>query len=122
MWKIDTDKNKMDAIMKPYHYSIISMLQETKGDLKTVEIYNALLDKGHIISRASVINYCKKLARNNLVNFEERNGKGGSHRLYSSKLTWEQILEVMHNNILDKMTAAFPSSEYLNRTVSKLNQ
>lgn len=120
MWKIDTEKDSMLAIMKLYQNGIISMIQEKKTGLVTSDIHAALEMEGYIISRASVINYCKKLAANDVISFEERTGKGGYHRIYFPVLTWDQILASMHRQVLEKMILAFPDSEYLKETVGLL--
>ena len=113
MWKIDTAKDAMLAIMKPYQHGIISMMIEKKTGLITSDIHAALEYEGHIISRASVINFCKTLAENGIVSFEERTGKGGYHRVYSKRLSWEQIIASIHTTVLITLKAAFPDSEYL---------
>lgn len=114
MWKIDTAKDTILAIMKPYQHGLISMILEAKTDGTTLKLHEALEAEGFIISRASVINYCKLLAANDVISFEERTGKGGYHRVYSKLMSWESILEFIHMQVLEKMTVAFPDSKYLN--------
>ena len=122
MWKIDTTKDTMLAIMKPYQHGIISMMIEKKTGLITSEIHAALEFEGYIVSRASVINFCKTLAAHDIVSFEERTGKGGYHRVYSALMSWESIIEYMHMKVLAKMKAAFPDSGYLQDTVGLLSK
>lgn len=122
MWKIDTTKDAMLAIMKPYQYGIISLIQQKKTGLLTSDIHAALEYEGHIVSRASVINFCKTLAAHDVVSFEERTGKGGYHRVYSAFMSWESILEYIHMKVLEKMTTAFPYSEYLTQVIGLLSK
>ena len=61
-----------------------------------------------------MINYCNLLAANEVINFDERTGKGGYHRVYSKRMTWESILEFIHMQVLEKLKGAFPDSKYLN--------
>ncbi len=122
MWKIDTTKDAMLAIMKPYQHGIISLIQEKKTGIKTGDIHATLEHEGYIVSRASVINFCKTLAAHDIVSFEERTGKGGYHRVYSPLMSWESIIEDMHMKVLSKMKAAFPDSGYLQRTVGLLSR
>ena len=122
MWKIDTAKDTILALMKPYQHGIISMILESKKELTTFELHIALEAEGFIISRASVINYCKLLAANDVISFEERTGKGGYHRVYSKLMSWESILEFIHMSVLEAMTGAFPDSKYLNDVVVLLNE
>ncbi len=122
MWKIDTSKKTILALMKPYHHAIISMILESKKKLTTGELHVALEDEGFIISRTSVIKYCKLLAANGVINYEERTGKGGYHRVYSKGMTWESILEFIHMQVLERMTFVFPNSKYLNDVVGLLSK
>lgn len=122
MWKIDTTKNAMLAIMKPYQHGIISMMIERKTGLKTSDIHASLEHEGYIVSRASVINFCKTLAAHDIVSFDERTGKGGYHRVYSALMSWESIIEYMHMKVLAKLKEAFPDSGYLQNTVGLLSK
>lgn len=113
MWKIDTTKTGMLAILNPYQYRIITLVLEKKKNLTTRSVYDQLMDEGLIVSRASVINYLKKLAAAGVIGFEERTGKGGYHRVYSAKLTFEEIIQSMTKTILNSLLNAFPESDYL---------
>ena len=113
MWKINTAKDTILAIMKPYQHGIISMILEAKTEKTTLDLHVALEEEGYIISRTSVINYCQLLAANDVISFEERSCQGGMKRVYSKLMTWESILEFIHMQVLEKMTGAFPDSKYL---------
>lgn len=117
MWKIDTSQKTILALMKPYQHGIISMILECDYTMTTRQLQERLNDEGFIISRASVINYCKLLAANDVISFKEVTGKGGYHREYSKNLSWEQIIAFMHAKVLEKMTDAFPDSAYLKDAV-----
>ena len=122
MWSINTKKEDILAIMKPYQHGLISMILESKKELTTSELHTALEAEGFIISRASVINYCKLLAANDVISFEERTGKGGYHRVYSKNMTWESILEFIHMSVLARLKEVFPGSKYLNDVVDLLSK
>lgn len=122
MWKIDTGKDTILAIMKPYQHGIISMILESKKEIGTSELHIALESEGFIISRASVINYCKLLADNDVISFEEKTGKGGYRRVYSKLMSWESILEFIHMSVLARLREVFPGSKYLNDVVDILSK
>ncbi len=122
MWKIDTGKETILALMKPYHHAIISMILKSRTALTTGDLHTKLNAEGFIISRASVINYCKLLAANDVISFEEASGKGGIHREYSKIMSWESILEFMHMQVLERMTFVFPGSKYLNDVAGLLSK
>lgn len=117
MWKIDTTKDTILAIMKHYQYGLISMIVKSQTEKTTSELHIALEAEGYTISRASVINYCQLLAANGVISFEERSCQGGMKRVYSKVMTWESILEFIHMQVLEKMTVAFPDSKYLTNVV-----
>lgn len=122
MWKIDTGKKTILALMKPYQHAIISMILESKTDGTTGQLHLALEDEGFIISRASVINYCKLLAENDVIRSKEKTGKGGYHRVYTKLMSWDSILEFMHMQVLERMIFVFPSSIYLDNVVGLLSK
>lgn len=122
MWKIDTTQKTIRALMKPYQHAIISMILECDYTMNTRQLHEQLNDEGFIISRASVINYCKLLAANDVISFKEVSGKGGHHREYSKNMTWESIIEFMHMQVLERMTFVFPGSKYLNDVVGLLSK
>lgn len=122
MWNINTRKENILAIMKPYQYGIISMIVNSQTEKTTLELYRLLKEEGYTISRASVIQYCKLLAANGVISFEERPSPGGMKRIYSKLMSWESILEFILIQVLEKMTGAFPDSEYLKETVGLLSK
>lgn len=122
MWKIDTAKKNIFALMKPYHHGIISMILESKTALGTGDLHQQLNDEGFIVSRASVINYCKLLAANDVISFKEVTGKGGYRREYAKSMSWDSILEFIHMQVLARMKFVFPGSIYLNDVVGLLNK
>ena len=122
MWKIDTAQKTILALMKPYHHRIISMILESQTAMTTGDLHANLEAEGFIISRASIINYCKLLAANDVISFKEASGKGGWHRKYSKNMSWESILEFMHMQVLERMTFVFPESKYLNDVVGLLSK
>ena len=75
--------------------------------------------KGYTVSRASVINYLKKLAESGIIGAKEETGKGGYHGVYSAKLSFEEILTLIVTSVMDTLLAAFPDSDFIKYMVSK---
>ncbi len=119
MWKIDTTKKGIEAVMKPYQFEIISHLLELREPMGTRRMHAYLEEEGVKVSRASVIIFMKLLAAEGIVNVEDRTGKGGYAQYYSKKLNLEEILTQLVNSVLDAILAAVPKSEYLKYLRSK---
>jgi Fe2+ or Zn2+ uptake regulation protein len=107
MWKIDTGQSGMLAVMKPYQYRTITMIIERKRGVKTSDVHSQLEFEGIKISRASVINYMAKLAEEGVISFVEESGKGGFHRVYSAKLSLDEIITRITEETLEAIESAF---------------
>jgi len=119
LWKIDTTKTGIEAVMKPYQYGIITEILDKKENITSGEMHAHLEFQGYTVSRASVINYLKKLAESGIIDAKEETGKGGYHGVYSAKLVFEEILTHIVTSVMDSLLAAFPDSEFMKYMVSK---
>lgn len=119
MWKIDTTKTGIEAVLKPYQYGIITHILDIKEGITSYEMHAQLEFQGYTVSRASVINYLKKLAEFGIIGRKEETGKGGYHGVYSAKLTFEEILTQIVTSAMDTLLAAFPDSDFIKYMVSK---
>ena len=119
MWKIDTTKTGIEAVMKPYQYRIITHILDKKEDVTSGEMHALLEFQGYTISRSSVINYLKKLAEFGIIGVEEGTGKGGYHGVYSAKLSFEEILTQIVTSAMNTLLSAFPDSDFIKYMVSK---
>ena len=119
MWRIDTTRTGIDAVMKPYQYGIITHILDKKENVTSSDMHAHLEFQGYTISRASVINYLKKLAAEDIIGVKEETGKGGYHGVYSAKLSFEEILTQIVNSAMDTLLAAFPDSDFIKYMVSK---
>lgn len=53
-------------------------------------------------SRASVINFMQALEESGYANFEEKTGRGGYHRVYSPKISFEEALAKLKDDMLQE--------------------
>lgn len=71
---------------KPYQRMALEILWDHPEGLSTREVWSIIKDeKGHVISRASVINFLADAAEHELLEFREETGKGGYRRYYWHK-------------------------------------
>ena len=113
MWKIDTTKTGIEAVLKPYQYGIITHILDKKEGISSGNMHAHLEFQGYKISRASVINYLQALSKNGIINQETGTGKGGERGIYSAKLNFKDILTNIVETVMDKLLEAFPDSDYL---------
>jgi len=119
LWKIDTTRTGIEAVLKPYQYGIIMHILDKKETITSGEMHAHLEFQGYTVSRASVINYLKKLAESGIIYREEEPGKGGYHGVYSAKLSFEEILTHIVTSAMDTLLAAFPDSDFIKHMINK---
>ena len=126
MWKIDTTKSGIEAVLKPYQYGIIMHILDKKEDIPKVgitssEMHAHLEFQGYTVSRATVINYLKKLADFGIIGVRMEPEKGGYHGVYSAKLSFEEILTHIGTSVRDTLLTAFPDIYFKKYTISKVS-
>ena len=60
------------------------------------------------ISRASIINSLNAMVDNGVLDYVERTGKGGHHRIYSHKYNETQLKEYLVSQVIGKLLEEFP--------------
>jgi Fe2+ or Zn2+ uptake regulation protein len=113
LFKIDTGKTGIPAIFAPYQYGILKLLLKTDAGLTNAQIYKDLIEEGHLISRASVINYNKKLADAGIIKYRYESAKGGYRRKYYMDLSHDELIQKIAGEAMFTLLTAFPESDYL---------
>lgn len=112
--KLDTEKDGLGSIFKPYQIKAIEILLEKKEHMSSGEVWLAILKAEVKISRASVIFFLNDLVDDGLAKFTEETGKGGHHRLY--RLVTDDRAEfgsVLADRFIYKLWEIFPNYERL---------
>jgi predicted transcriptional regulator len=60
------------------------------------------------ISRASIINFLKAMADEGVIDFEERPGKGGMHRVYTPRLNESEFKTYVAQTMISSLVKDFP--------------
>lgn len=108
--KLDTKKNGLEAIWKPYEIEALHELID-HGERTSGEVW-AEINLRVEISRASVIFFLNRLVNAGLASFRMDTGKGGHHRVYSLDAdNWDALNETVIDRILYKLWEIFPNSE-----------
>jgi len=110
MWVFDTSNDGLRTVMKEYEEIAMRILWETdqenmKSQAVWLQVNKILMDEDKSISRASIINFLNYMVEAGVLNYEERTGKGGYHRVYSptsdEKGFKRHIAETMISKLLE---------------------
>jgi len=63
---------------------------------------------GKTISRASIINFLNAMVDEGVLNYLERTGKGGYHRVYSPKLDEVEFKKYVAKTVISSLMKDFP--------------
>jgi len=64
---------------------------------------------GKTISRASIINFLNSLVDEGVLDFDERTGKGGYHRVYKPKLDETGFKKFLAETVISSLMKDFPT-------------
>ena len=113
--KFDTSKNGLLTMFKPYQVAILEHIwdinSETRTGLTSSQAYVFLWETGDKElkkSRASVIFSLNDMVDDGILEYEERSGKGGYHRVYYPKMEREEFAKHVKKTITDKLNEVFP--------------
>ena len=110
MWVFDTSNDGLRTVMKEYEEIAMRILWETdqenmKSQAVWLQVNKILMEEDKSISRASIINFLNYMVEAGVLNYEERTGKGGYHRVYSptsdEKGFKRHIAETMISKLLE---------------------
>jgi len=83
------EKDDLSKIFKDYQEEAVKFSWEV-GDRGTIsrEVWASVNERlvGKTISRASIINFLNAMVDEGVLDYDERTGKGGYHRVYRPKL------------------------------------
>ncbi|MFH2109726.1 MAG: hypothetical protein ABIJ47_00545 [Candidatus Bathyarchaeota archaeon] len=94
---------------KPYQVLALNYLWTVPEGAKSKEVWlNANEQLEGLISRASVINSLNAMVDNGILDYEERTGKGGHHRVYHHRYSETQLKEHLASRFIAKLLEEFP--------------
>ena len=76
--------------------------------------------EGKTISRASIINFLNRMVDEGVLDFDERTGKGGYHRVYRSKLSETEFKKLLAKTVISSLLRDFPKET--NEVLKKLSE
>jgi len=107
--EMDLSKNGYEMFFKPYQVLALRYLWTVESGAKSLEVWNHVkAQPGGFISRASIINSLNAMVDNGILDYEERTGKGGHHRLYRHRYSEEGLKEYLASSFIEKLMKEFP--------------
>jgi predicted transcriptional regulator len=108
----NTSEEGLLTLFKPYQAALLEHIWElNKGERVGVtsgDAYRFLQGHPESKSRASVIIFLNEMVEEGVLEFEDRTGKGGHHRVYYPRMDREQFARHVVEKITDKLDEVFP--------------
>jgi predicted transcriptional regulator len=104
------EKNGLTKVLRNYQLEALkSVWKNSEKGLTSREVYDYVNGKiGGSISRASIINFLKAMADEGVLNFTERTGKGGYHRVYTQRLNESEFKTYVAQTMIASLLKDFP--------------
>jgi len=113
--KFDTKKEGLYTLFKPYQVNLLEHIWELNENVgvNSSRAHEYLLTTSEKKSRASVIFFLNDLVDEGILDYEERTGKGGHHRVYYPKMDRAEFAAYVTKAITSKLSKAFPVPQKL---------
>ncbi|MBU1180547.1 hypothetical protein KJ885_06395 [Patescibacteria group bacterium] len=116
---MDFSKTGYEMFFKPYQVLALRYLWTIQNGAKSLEVWDHVKTRVEgSISRASIINSLNAMVDNGILDYEERTGKGGHHRVYRHKYSETDLREYLIKHFIEKLLKEFP--EETRRALSRL--
>ena len=121
--KLDTTKSGLDSLFKPYQGMLLEHiwdLNERAAAGEEVAVgsgnaWNWLCGTPEKKSRASVIFFLNDMVDEGVLDYHDKTGKGGHHRLYYPKMSREQFAEYAVKEIVGGVAKTFPEDQMVQK-------
>ena len=110
--KFDTNQKGLFTLFKPYQAELLEHLwdlnKKERTGFNSGEAHRFLLGSPEKKSRASVIFFLNDMVDDDILDYEERTGKGGHHRVYYPKMNRDEFALFVTERITKKLNEVFP--------------
>jgi predicted transcriptional regulator len=108
--KFDPENDGLAKVLRDYQQEALkSVWKNGENGLTSREVHkyvNGTIDDS--ISRASIINFLKAMADEGVLNYTERTGKGGYHRVYTTRLNESEFKQYVAQTMIASLLKDFP--------------
>jgi predicted transcriptional regulator len=121
--KFNPNRDGLSKVFRDYEEEALRLVWE-KGDEGVIsrEVWTHVNENlnGKTISRASIINYLNAMVDEGVLDYDERTGKGGYHRVYRPKLVEVEFKRFLAETVISSLMRDFPNEtkEVINRVAS----
>ena len=106
------NRDGLSKVFRDYEEEALRLVWE-KGDEGVIsrEVWNHVNENlnGKTISRASIINYLNAMVDEGVLDYDERTGKGGYHRVYRPKLVEAEFRRFLAETVISSLMRDFPN-------------
>ena len=106
------DSDGLSKVLRDYQEEALRLVWNIGSEgVISREVWNQVnqnLD-GKTISRASIINFLNSLVDEGVLDFEERTGKGGYHRVYRPRLDENEFKKYLAETVISSLMKDFPA-------------
>ena len=110
--KFDTSEKGLLTIFRPYQAALLEHIWKSNEDdrvgIASSQAYEFLKNHPDSKSRASAIFFLDSMVEEGVLEYEEKSGKGGYHRIYYPKMNREQFAQHVVKTITKKLAEIFP--------------
>ena len=107
--EMDLSKTGYEMFFKPYQVEALRYLWTVEGGANSREVWNHVEVRVEgSISRASIINSLNAMVDNGILDYDEKTGKGGHHRVYRRKYNESELREHLALRVIGKLLEEFP--------------
>ena len=113
--KFDTSKDGLHTMFRPYQAALLEHIwglnSEDRTGINSGQAHLFLQETGDSElkkSRAAVIFSLNDMVDDGILEYEEKSGKGGYHKVYYPKMNREEFAKHVKKTINDKLKEVFP--------------
>jgi predicted transcriptional regulator len=112
--KFDTSGEGLLTLFKPYQAALLEHIWDLNGGgrvgVTSGQAHEFLQGHPDSKSRASVIFFLNDMVEEGILDYEEKTGKGGYHRVYYPKMDREQFARHVVEKVTGKLEEVFPEA------------
>ncbi len=107
----DPKAEGLSKVLRDYQEEALRIVWESEQGVNSRSVWlhvNEAFEGKKTISRASIINFLNAMVDEGVLNYVERSGKGGYHRVYTPKLSESGFKKALAELVISSLMRDFP--------------